>query len=287
MGVERWKEFIISSESREEGGFSGLVTVKREVEHATGDRAVVAVSSSVEALLGGEGARGEGGLVWGNRDGGHVRVNTLSGTQAGKEFASAELAVDISIIVVVKQPSGVFSKFESGKGGKGGIAASSAEEEGSGTAGWIGDASDGIGGINAFAKGCFAGGELREQGCALFAVATPRFCSGVSGPCACIGKKGAHAEGGGLGRGAVEGGCDSGTQGVNSFRGFEEVKGHGPWGGGFGGIRVCKDGADCSVVAAFGGVAGGTACANEGVTGGGEVGGANEARGKPSCEGGG
>ena len=68
--MEGWKEFVISSESREEGGFSGLVTVKREVEHATGDRAVVAVCSSVEALLGGEGARGERGLIWGNRDSG-------------------------------------------------------------------------------------------------------------------------------------------------------------------------------------------------------------------------
>ena len=52
--------------------------------------------------------------------------------------------------------------------------------------------------------------------------------------------------------------------------------------GAFGVSELCKDGTDCSVVAAFGGVAGGTACTDEGVTGGGEVGGANKARGKPT-----
>ena len=92
---------------------------------------------------------------------------------------------------------------------------------------------------------------------------------------------------GGVAKGAIKGGGNNGTQGIHGLGGFEEVKGHGPGGRGFGGVRVRKDGVDSRMVTAFGCVAGGTACADEGVAGWGEVSGADKARGKSCGEGGG
>lgn len=95
-------------------------------------------------------------------DGGHVGVNALSGSQAGKELASAKLAMDISIVVVVKQPSGIFSKLEGGKGCKGGVTTGRVEREHGGAACGVRDVGNGVGGINAFTKGCLTGREFGE-----------------------------------------------------------------------------------------------------------------------------
>ena len=184
----------IITQSREEGVFSLGVGGEREVEETARDRAIEAVSGRVDITLRANCSVREVGSIRGNRDSRHEAISALKCTHPGKEITATCFTVNVSIVVVIKQPAAVFSSLHVRKRGKGGVAPASEVSMASSSQDRIRFRLDVERRINAFTELAVTQVEFTQEGITARAVLFAISSITLTGPFAHISKHGTHAE---------------------------------------------------------------------------------------------